>query len=133
MRRRDETAEADRLKRLLDVKASSVADTAVSLSGGNQQKVVVAKLLSSEAKILIMDEPTKGVDVGSKAQIYQIMCDLAAQGFGILMVSSELPEVVSMADHVVVMREGRVSAIIPRGEATQESVLTAAMPLEKQA
>jgi len=73
------------------------------------------------------------VDVGSKAQIYQILCDLTAQGFGILMISSELPEVVSMADRVVVMREGRVSAIIPRGEATQESVLTAAMPLERLA
>ena len=128
-----EANEADRLKRLLDVRATSVNDAAASLSGGNQQKVVVAKLLSSEARILVMDEPTKGVDVGSKAQIYQIMCDLAAQGFGILMVSSELPEVVSMADKVVVMREGRVSAILPRGEATQESVLTAAMPLEKTA
>jgi len=131
--RKNETAEAGRLKGLLDVKATSVADTAMSLSGGNQQKVVVAKLLSSESKILVMDEPTKGVDVGSKAQIYQILCDLTAQGFGILMISSELPEVVSMADRVVVMREGRVSAIIPRGEATQESVLTAAMPLEKLA
>jgi len=131
--RREEAAEADRLKALLDVKAATIYDTAASLSGGNQQKLVVAKLLSSETNILIMDEPTKGVDVGSKAQIYQIMCDLAAQGFGILMVSSELPEVVSMADRVVVMREGRVSGVIPRGEATQESVLTAAMPLGKMA
>jgi rhamnose transport system ATP-binding protein len=131
--RKDETVEANRLKALLDVRAASVAVAAASLSGGNQQKVVVAKLLSCETKILIMDEPTKGVDVGSKAQIYQIMCDLAGQGFGILMVSSELPEVVSMADRVVVMREGRISGIIPREEATQESVLTAAIPLERHA
>jgi len=131
--RRKETVEADRLKRLLDVRASTVADAAAALSGGNQQKLVVAKLLSSETRILVMDEPTKGVDVGSKAQIYQIMCDLAGQGFGILMVSSELPEVVSMADRIIIMREGRVSAVIPRAEATQESVLTAAMPLGKRA
>lgn len=131
--RPEECAEANRLKELLEVKATSIEDTAASLSGGNQQKVVVAKLLSCDAKILIMDEPTKGVDVGSKAQIYQIMCDLTTEGYGILMVSSELPEVINMADNIVVMREGRVSTIIPKAEATQENVLTAAMPLEKNA
>lgn len=128
-----ECAEADSLKLRLNVKAASIRDTAQSLSGGNQQKVVIAKLLSCETRILIMDEPTKGVDVGSKAQIYQMMCDLTAQGFGILMVSSELPEVINMADNIVVMREGRLSTILPRALATQEAVLTAAMPLEKQA
>ena len=71
--------------------------------------------------------------MGSKAQIYEIMCQLAAKGFGILLISSELPEVINMCDNVVVMREGRVSTIIPRAEATQENVLTAAMPLEKRA
>lgn len=126
-------AEAERLKKLLDIRATSVEDKAESLSGGNQQKTVLAKLLSCETKILILDEPTKGVDVGSKAQIYQIMCDLAAQGYGILMVSSELPEVVNMADTIVVMREGRVSSVFTHEEATQENILTAALPLEKLA
>jgi len=116
---------------LLKIRAVSVETPASSLSGGNQQKVVIGKLLSENSRILIMDEPTKGVDVGSKAQIYETMCDLAAQGYGILMISSELPEVVNMCDRIVVMREGRVSAIIPKREATQENVLAAALPAEK--
>lgn len=122
---------ADMLSEKLAVKAQSTQDRADSLSGGNQQKVVVAKLLAGEARILVMDEPTKGVDVGSKAAIYQIMCELAAQGFGILMVSSEMPEVVNMCDRILVMREGRLAAEMTRGEATPEGILTAAMPLDK--
>ncbi|MDL2206658.1 sugar ABC transporter ATP-binding protein [Eubacteriales bacterium OttesenSCG-928-N13] len=133
MDRSGERVEGERQKNLLEVKATGIDDTAASLSGGNQQKVVVGKLLAGKAKILILDEPTKGVDVGSKAQIYEIMCDLAKQGFAILMISSELPEVINMSDNIVVMREGRVSTIIPKAEATQENVLTAAMPLNKQA
>lgn len=128
-----ERKEGNHFKDLMKIRATSIDDTAASLSGGNQQKVVVSKLLSGQSRILILDEPTKGVDVGSKAQIYEIMCDLAAQGFGILMVSSELPEVINMSDNIVVMREGRVSCIIPRDEATQENVLSAGMPAEKMA
>jgi len=128
-----ERGEGQHFKDLIKIKAPSIDDTAASLSGGNQQKVVVSKLLSAGMKILILDEPTKGVDVGSKAQIYEIMCDLAAQGFGILMISSELPEVINMADNIVVMREGRVSTVIPKAEATQENVLAAGMPIEKKA
>ena len=128
-----EHKEADRLKRLMDIRAASIHDTADSLSGGNQQKLVVSKLLCCQTKILIMDEPTKGVDVGSKAQIYGIMCDLAAQGFGILMVSSEMPEVINMSDNIIVMRQGRVSARLTREEATQEAVLNAALPTSRGA
>ena len=128
-----ERAEGEKYKDALRIRATSVDDTASSLSGGNQQKVVVSKLLSGSNRILILDEPTKGVDVGSKAQIYEIMRNLTEQGFGILMISSELPEVINMSDNIVVMREGRVSTIIPASEATQESVLSAGMPLEKQA
>ena len=116
---------------LLKVRAVSVDTAAASLSGGNQQKVVIGKLLSVESHILIMDEPTKGVDVGSKAQIYEVMCELTAQGYGILMVSSELPEVINMCDRIVVMREGRVAQTISKQEATQENVLAAALPAEK--
>ncbi|MBQ4156995.1 MAG: sugar ABC transporter ATP-binding protein [Clostridia bacterium] len=126
-----EYREAEKYKNALRIRATGVYDTAASLSGGNQQKVVVSKLLLSKSKILIMDEPTKGVDVGSKAQIYEIMRDLTEKGYGILMISSELPEVINMSHNIVVIREGRVSCIIPQAEATQENVLAAGMPLEK--
>jgi len=89
----------------------------------------VAKLLGAESKIIILDEPTKGVDVGSKAAIYQIMCDLASQGIGILLISSEMPEVISMADRILVVRAGRISAEFAHGAVTQEEILVAAMPV----
>ena len=116
----------------LSIKAQSGEDTAESLSGGNQQKVVLGKLLGSKARVMVMDEPTKGVDVGSKAAIYQIMCDLAALGFGILMVSSEMPEVLAMCDRAIIMRQGRVSAIMDRADFTPEGILKASMPLVRQ-
>ena len=97
------------------------------LSGGNQQKVVLAKWLSTGAEILIFDEPTKGIDVGAKAEIYRLMEALVAQGKGIIMVSSELPEVIGMSDRVVVMHEGRIAAILPRQELNEEIILTFAM------
>jgi rhamnose transport system ATP-binding protein len=111
----------------VNVKAKSIFDLAGSLSGGNQQKVIVAKLLTAEVKIIILDEPTKGIDVGAKAAIYEIMRDLAHQGYGIIMISSEMPEVLGMSDRIIVMREGRVTRIFDRGEATQEAILEAAM------
>ena len=124
-------AERERSKELLEkvkTKALSVFDTASSLSGGNQQKVIVAKVLNSDLKVVILDEPTKGVDVGAKAQIYEIMSELAAQGFGVIMISSEMPEVLGMADTILVMKEGRVSKIFADATGvTQEQILEAAM------
>lgn len=111
----------------LEVKAPSVFVRAATLSGGNQQKVIVAKLLTSELKVIILDEPTKGVDVGAKTAIFRIMTDLARQGYGIIMVSSEMPEVLGMSDRIVVMREGRVTARLETKKATQEIILAAAM------
>ncbi len=122
---------AEEYIRMLAIKARSGGDTAESLSGGNQQKVVISKLLTCGTRIIIMDEPTKGVDVGSKAAIYQIMVDLAGEGYGILMVSSEMPEVLGICDRALVMREGRIAAVFTRGEMTPEALLKAAMPLEK--
>ena len=120
-----------KIKELLEkvkTKALSVFDKASSLSGGNQQKVIVAKVLNSDLKVVILDEPTKGVDVGAKAQIYEIMSELAAQGFGVIMISSELPEVLGMADTILVMKEGRVSKIFADATGvTQEQILEAAM------
>ncbi|MGN1120781.1 MAG: ATP-binding cassette domain-containing protein, partial [Eubacteriales bacterium] len=123
-----ELAESKRLSEEVAVKATSVYDKASSLSGGNQQKVIVAKLLSSDLKLIIMDEPTKGVDVGAKSQIYKIMSDLAGKGYAIIMVSSELPEVLGMADTVAVMCGGSLTKILPNENLTQEEILYWAMP-----
>lgn len=122
-----EQKKAKELSEKLSVKAVSVFDKVSSLSGGNQQKVIIAKLLSSDLKVLILDEPTKGVDIGAKAQIYKIMSDLAEKGYGIIMISSEMPEVLGMADRIIVMRNGRISAVFNSEEATQELILEAAM------
>jgi rhamnose transport system ATP-binding protein len=116
---------------LLKIKAPNVFHLVSSLSGGNQQKVVVAKLLSARLKILIMDEPTQGVDVGAKAAIHQIMSDLAAEGFGIVMISSEMPEILGMSDTILVMHEGRVNQIFNREEATQEILMEAAVNVDR--
>ena len=115
----------------LEVKAVSVFDSAESLSGGNQQKVVVGKVLEGNAKIIILDEPTKGVDVGSKASMYEIMGQLAQQGYGILMISSEMPEVLGMCDRIIVMRSGRISGSMLREEATQELILKKSLPVRQ--
>ena len=124
-------AERQKAKELLEevkTKALSVFDKASSLSGGNQQKVIVAKVLNSDLKVVILDEPTKGVDVGAKAQIYEIMSSLAAKGYGVIMISSEMPEVLGMADTILVMKEGRVSKIFNDcSNVTQEQILEAAM------
>jgi rhamnose transport system ATP-binding protein len=122
-----ENAAAGELADKLSVKAVSVHDKVSTLSGGNQQKVIVAKLLTADMKVIILDEPTKGVDVGAKTAIYTIMNDLVKAGYGIIMVSSEMPEVLGMSDRVVVMRNGRVTASMDTKEATQEKILTAAM------
>jgi rhamnose transport system ATP-binding protein len=112
----------------LEVRAGSVFDLAATLSGGNQQKIIVAKLLAGTMKVIILDEPTKGVDVGAKTAIFNIMNDLAEMGYGIIMVSSEMPEVLGMSDRIVVMREGRVASIFETAGATQEQILRAAIP-----
>jgi len=103
------------------------------MSGGNQQKVILARWLSVDTKILIMDEPTRGIDVGSKAEIYQIMADLADQGVAILMISSELPEVLGMSDRVMVMREGRIVKELSREQASEEVVMQYAVGHEEAA
>jgi rhamnose transport system ATP-binding protein len=125
-----ERAEAARWTKRLQTKYRSLADTAGTLSGGNQQKVVLAKWLATKPKVLIVDEPTRGIDVGTKAEVHRLMSQLAADGVAVLMVSSELPEVLGMADRVLVMREGRIVAEIPRAEATEETVMYAAMGQE---
>ncbi len=112
----------------MELKAGSLYDNPSTLSGGNQQKVVFGKLLVNDIKILILDEPTKGVDVGAKYAIYEVMNELAAKGYAIIMVSSEMPEVLGMADRVIVMREGRVSSIFDNINLEQEQILASALP-----
>jgi rhamnose transport system ATP-binding protein len=131
--RRRENLKAKELAERLEVKANNVHDLVATLSGGNQQKVIVAKLLTGDMKVIILDEPTKGVDVGAKTAIFNIMNDLAAAGYGIVMVSSEMPEVLGMSDRIVVMREGRVSAVLDTQGATQEAILNAAMATAERA
>jgi rhamnose transport system ATP-binding protein len=125
-----ENSAAGEIAEKLNVKAVSVHDKVSTLSGGNQQKVIVAKLLTADMKVIILDEPTKGVDVGAKTAIYTIMNDLVKAGYGIIMVSSEMPEVLGMSDRVVVMRDGRVTASMDTKDATQEKILQAAMQRE---
>jgi ABC-type sugar transport system ATPase subunit len=96
------------------------------LSGGNQQKVVLAKWLSTAPKVLIMDEPTRGIDVGAKAEVHALMSRLAGQGLGILMISSEMPEIMGMSDRVIVMCQGRITGQFSRDQLDQEAIMTCA-------
>ncbi|MCS7087108.1 MAG: sugar ABC transporter ATP-binding protein [Thermoflexales bacterium] len=111
----------------LQIRTPSQMQQVANLSGGNQQKVVLAKWLAAKPKVLILDEPTRGIDVGAKAEIHRLMNTLAQQGMAILMISSELPEVLGMSDRVLVMRQGTIVAEFDRAHATQEAVIAAAM------
>ena len=110
----------------LQLKASSLSENVENLSGGNQQKVVIGKWLATNPNVIIVDEPTKGIDIGSKAAVHKFMGELVAQGLSVIMVSSELPEVMGMADRVIVMHEGRIAARFERDDMTAEAIVTAA-------
>jgi rhamnose transport system ATP-binding protein len=110
----------------LQVRSAGLNQLVKSLSGGNQQKVVLSKWLATHPSILILDEPTRGIDIGAKAEVHRIISDLATDGLAIILISSELPEVLAMADRVMVMHEGRVTGTFTRSEASQESVMYAA-------
>jgi len=107
----------------LMIRTPSIEQAVKNLSGGNQQKVVLAKWLFTRSKVLIFDEPTRGIDVGAKAEIYQLMNRLAEEGVAILMISSELPEVLGMSDRILVMHQGRIAGELSREEATQERIM----------
>jgi ribose transport system ATP-binding protein len=122
-----EVEATDQRIRELRIKTPSALQRVVNLSGGNQQKVVLAKWLCTEADILIFDEPTRGIDVGAKVEIYQLINQLAARGAAILMISSELPEILGMSDRILVMSGGRIAGEFLASEATQENLLAAAL------
>jgi rhamnose transport system ATP-binding protein len=111
----------------LRVKTQSAYAVAGSLSGGNQQKVALARWLAVEPAVLILDEPTQGIDVGSKSEIHGLMCDLAEAGLAIIMISSELPEILGMSDRIAVMHAGTIAGFLSRAEATQQKILSLAL------
>jgi D-xylose transport system ATP-binding protein len=125
-----ELAEARTFAHRLSIKAPSLQVAVETLSGGNQQKVVISKWLMSEPRILILDDPTRGIDVGAKYEIYKLMNQLAESGFGIIMISSELEEVLGMSDRVMVMWEGRSNGTLDIAEATQEKIMARATGIE---
>ena len=133
LRKKAERATAEDYRARLNIRTPSVELEVGKLSGGNQQKVVLSKWLNAQPKLLILDEPTRGIDVRAKAEVHHIISDLAEQGMAILLISSDLPEVLAMSDRVLVMREGRQMGIFDRADATQEVVMTAATGQAEQA
>jgi rhamnose transport system ATP-binding protein len=126
MRSSVERAIATDQTREFQVRMTGVEQLVGALSGGNQQKVVLAKWLASKPRVLILDEPTRGIDIGAKVEVHRIISELAASGLGIILISSDLPEVLAMSDRILVMHEGRIAAEIPRDRATEERVMYAA-------
>ena len=117
---------AKRFVQQLDIRTPSLRQRVRNLSGGNQQKVVIAKWLTLHPKVLILDEPTRGIDVGAKAEIHALMNRLAGEGVGIIMISSELPEILGISDRILVMRQGQIVGEFSRKEATQDAIMLCA-------
>jgi rhamnose transport system ATP-binding protein len=127
VKREEQAQVAETYRMLLNIRAASVDVPTASLSGGNQQKVVISKWLETHPKVLILDEPTRGIDVGAKVEVHQLIDELAGQGMAIMLISSDLPEVLAMSDRILIMREGHQMAILNHSEANQEKVLAHAM------
>ncbi len=127
IRRSEESETAVKFRDNLSIRTPSIETAVENLSGGNQQKVMLSKWLNANPKLLILDEPTRGVDVGAKADVHRIVDELAAEGLAIIVISSDLPEVLAMSDRILVMREGKQMAIFSREEADQETIMNAAM------
>ena len=121
-----ETASGEHMRKLLQIKTASLNTVVGTLSGGNQQKIAIAKWLLRDLKVLILDEPTRGIDVGSKSEIHKLMTQFAKQGLAIIMISSELPEVLGMSDRIVVMQEGKMRGELSRDQANQENIMALA-------
>ena len=123
---RAETARCQEFIKTLGIKTPSTEQKVVNLSGGNQQKIVIAKWVARNPKVLIVDEPTRGIDIGAKAEVHALLARLARDGMGIIAISSDLPEVLAISDRIAVVKGGRISRILERAEATQETVMEAA-------
>ena len=129
--KRREAQVAEGYRKQLAIRTPGVQQKVVNLSGGNQQKVVLSKWLFTDPQVLILDEPTRGIDVGAKFEIYGIMNELAAQGRGVVMISSEMPELLGMCDRIYVMNEGRIMGELTRAEASQERIMALILKNEK--
>lgn len=127
VRQNDESATAEQYRQKLAIRTPSVQHEVGKLSGGNQQKVMLSKWLNAQPRLFILDEPTRGIDVGAKAEVHHIVKELAAQGLALIFISSDLPEVLAMSDRILVMREGQQMGIFERAAATQEQIMSAAM------
>jgi rhamnose transport system ATP-binding protein len=125
--RQAERHSAEEYVRRLRIKTPTVATATGALSGGNQQKVALARWLATTPDVLILDEPTQGVDVGAKSEIHGLIQELVEQGLAIIMISSELPEILGMSDRIAVMHAGTVSGVLSRAEATQDTILALAL------
>ena len=126
VRTKEVEKEAEKYQKAFNIKTPSLNQLVMNLSGGNQQKVVLAKTMAADAEVIIFDEPTRGIDVGAKQEIYNLMNELAAQGKGILMVSSDMPELLGMCDRIVVISEGRQTGIVDKEDFSQETILSLA-------
>ena len=115
------------LIRILNIKTPSAAQRVQNLSGGNQQKTVLAKWLFSEARVLIFDEPTRGIDVGAKQEIYKLMGDLAGQGKALIMISSDMPELIAMSDRIMVLRNGEIAGFLEKERISEQAILALAI------
>jgi len=127
--KKKETENTNNFIKKLDIKTPSKDQVVGNLSGGNQQKVILARWLGENINVLLMDEPTRGIDVGTKNEIYKLMYNLADEGKGIIFVSSDLPEVLGVADRIIVMREGKFVESVDRDDASQEIILSHALPI----
>ena len=120
--------QAEDFKLLLSIKCDSIHQKITELSGGNQQKVIISKWMAAQPEIIIFDEPTRGIDVGAKSEIYKIMRKLCDEGKVVIMVSSELPEILSVSDSVAVVKEGRISKVLNNNNLTEEEIMQWALP-----
>ena len=120
---RKEILEAEALRKIVNIRTPSIEQKTVNLSGGNQQKVVLGKWIFADPDVLILDEPTRGIDVGAKFEIYKLINELAEKGKSIIMISSELPELIGMCDRIYTLCEGEITGDIPREEANQENLM----------
>jgi inositol transport system ATP-binding protein len=123
VKQREIEALCQQQKARLRVRTPDLEEPVLNLSGGNQQKVLIARWLMTKPRILILDEPTRGIDVGAKAEIHKLITELAGQGVAVMMISSELPEVLGMSDRILVMHEGRMTGIVDRKDATQVRIM----------
>ena len=126
---RAERANATEFVDKLSIRTPSLRQLMVNLSGGNQQKAILARWLSETVKVILFDEPTRGIDVGAKSEIYSLIGQLARDGIGVLIASSELPEVLGISDRILVMRQGKLVGCVDREEASEERLLRLALPV----